>query len=124
MKRTQWNKGQEETESLLGIARRSLDEVRQVVETLPSYTPVFDMVNELKRAKIETTLDWNPPVTASPRLQADWDLILREGITNILRHATPAPFVFNSGAMITAGHWSLKIMGKGSVKPMGTDFKE
>lgn len=87
LKRAQWNKGQEETESLLGIARRSLDEVRQVVETLPSYTPVFDMVNELKRAKIETTLEWNPPVTASPRLQADWDLILREGITNILRHA-------------------------------------
>ncbi|WP_206742826.1 sensor histidine kinase [Sulfobacillus thermosulfidooxidans] len=87
LKRAQWTASREETDSLLGIARRSLDEVRQVVETLPSYTPVFDMVNELKRAQIQTTLDWNPPVTASPGLLTDWDMILREGITNILRHA-------------------------------------
>ena len=58
-----------------------------MVESLPAYSSVGEMVEELRRAGIETELDWQPPQDSNPALVADWDLMVREGITNILRHA-------------------------------------
>ncbi|MCL5015094.1 MAG: histidine kinase [Firmicutes bacterium] len=88
LKRRQWDKGGQETNSLLMVARRSLDEVRGVVESLPAYSTLREMVAELDKAQIETELDWRPPQASGPALLADWDLMVREGITNILRHAS------------------------------------
>ncbi len=86
LKRHHWTAVTEETGSLVMVARRSLNEVRTVVESIPAFSPVKEMVEELNRAQIKTEVDWNPP-DSDPELRRDWELIIREGITNILRHA-------------------------------------
>ncbi len=119
LNRHHWDTSLEETNALLVVARRSLEEVRNVVESVPAYSPIRELVEELRQAQIETDLDWRPPKTSLPQLLQDWDLIVREGITNILRHAKA------TRASITLGPdgpgWLLVVEdnGRGMNEPKG-----
>lgn len=75
------------------VARRSLDEVRRVVQDLPEGEAVGDasaLAGELRQAGIEATVTWRPGGTMPPELVRDLALMAREAVTNILRHSGAA----------------------------------
>lgn len=108
-----------ENAEVVDVARRSLDEVRRVVQDLPPADAggtVATLIEELRMAGIHADVSWDPGSYMSPELLRDVELMAREAVTNILRHAQ-ATYVSLSLAA-DAGRWTLKVTDNGQGMPV------
>ncbi len=113
---------EEDNQSLLAVARKSLQDVRSVVEAQPSSLrgpgAIQSLCQELTEAGIEVHLAWTPDPSCPSDLESDILLIAQEAVTNILRHAQ-ATMVSLSLNQSPAG-WRLEISDNGTGQP-GTE---
>ncbi|MDA8194280.1 MAG: histidine kinase [Thermaerobacter sp.] len=91
LQRAQWDDAKRQAGDLLVAARRSLDEVRSVVRTTGQPRAIREMIDEaedsLKGAGILVKVVGEWPDNLSPGFLEDVGCMLREAVTNVLRHA-------------------------------------
>jgi two-component system sensor histidine kinase DesK len=89
IKREQYSELSQDTAELLAAARRSLEDVRSVVQDLPSSkSPSIEaLTRALKDANIEVQVHWQPDPAYTAELVQDILSIAQEAVTNVLRHA-------------------------------------
>lgn len=119
------DRAREEIESLGSTAREALAEVREAIQGVREQD-LADALEQarlsLRAADVELTLDTDGAPDLPARTQAMLALILREAVTNILRHADARRCTIRLGPDKEGAGSVLEIRddGRGTIKPEGS----
>ena len=117
LRQHEWAAADGEAAALLGVARKSLDDVRHVVEggvaTLEGDSTLADLCRAMEEAGLAVDVSWHPAPSWPRELEADILRITQEAVTNILRHAGASAVRLTLTGAMPGRSWRLEIMDNG-----------
>lgn len=125
LRQSDWAAISADTDALLAVARKSLDDVRGVVEAKPprltARTSLRALRQNLEDAGINVEMSWLPSDSWPPQLESDILMMLQETVTNILRHSGATKVRVCLTGAGSAGGWRLEVVdnGRGMSGPEG-----